>query len=224
MVTQVTRAPSPSTRRVRRCSPTVWRALGSLASVGTLAACSSQTSAAERSTPTTSAPVQLVDVVASWTGSYTVTGTKTEPTYIEHVTITRNNDVFTVAGGAMVNMDPSVESVRLGTDGSIEHVVCPAAMDCTTPRPLTGFLATASVLSAARSGRLTGTVIPQSFGNRTVVCVPAEQIGVVDPVLDPCLDLETGAVLAQRHRRSGTYDGPTFDPWSVTVTATAATT
>lgn len=190
---------------------------------GVLAACGSASSDVDSSTGNPPEPVRLAEIAASWTTSYTVTGTKTEPTYIEHVTITRNDDVFTVAGGAMVHMEPSVESVRLGNDGAIEHVVCPVSMDCSTPRPLTGFLATASVLSAARSGRLHGTVIPQSFGDRTVVCVPAEQIGVDDPVLDPCLDIETGAVLAQRHRRSGTYDGPTFDPWSVTVTATSRT-
>ncbi len=180
----------------------------------TVAACDNESTAPRA--------VDLADVAAGWTEAFTVTGTKTEPTYIEHVTITRDNNVFTVAGGAMVHMEPSIESVRLDDDGTIEHVVCPAAMDCTTSRPLTGFLATASVLSAARSGRLTGTVIPQSFGNRTVVCVPAEQIGVAEPVLDPCLDIETGAVLAQRHRRSGMYDGPTFDPWSVTVSASSA--
>ena len=216
------RTTTHSSRPARQQRPVVWRALGSLVLVGAFVACTSQRREAERSTPAAPKPVELVDVAATWTQSYTVTGIKTEPTYIEHVTITRNDDVFTVAGGAMVHMEPSVESVRLDDSGRIEHIVCPAAMDCTTPRPLTGFLATASVLSAARSGRLTGSVIPQTFGNRTVVCVPAEQIGVADPVLDPCLDLETGAVLAQRHRRSGTYDGPTFDPWSVTVTALRA--
>lgn len=192
-----------------------------LGASGVLASCGGVSSDVRESTGDTTEPVKLPEIAASWTQSYTVTGTKTEPTYIEHVTITRTDDVFTVAGGAMVHMEPSVESVRVGDDGTVEHIVCPASMDCSTPRPLTGFLATASVLSAARAGRLHGTVIPQSFGNRTVVCVPAEQIGVDDPVLDPCLDIETGAVLAQRHRRSGTYDGPTFDPWSVTVTATS---
>lgn len=188
---------------------------GTVLLAATVAACDGDTA--------TPRAVDLADVAAGWTEPFTVTGTKTEPTYIEHVTITRDANVFTVAGGAMADMEPSIESVRLDDDGTIEHVVCPAAMDCTSPRPLTGFLATASVLSAARSGRLTGTVIPQSFGDRTVVCVPAEQIGVVEPVLDPCLDIETGAVLAQRHRRSGTYDGPTFDPWSITVAASSAT-
>ena len=165
------------------------------------------------------ATVDLVAVAATWDTPYTVTGTKTEPTYIEHVTITRTDDVFTVAGGAMVNMQPSVESVALDSTGAVSHVVCPARMDCSTARPLTGFLATASVLSAARTGRLSGRAPVRSFGGRSVVCVPAEQIGVTDPVLDPCLDLETGAVLAQLHRRSGEFDGPTFDPWSISVTA-----
>jgi len=194
-----------------------------LVASGVLAACSSPSGIGDATPRPDSSPVRIADVAASWPTSYTVTGTKTEPTYIEHVTIMRNDDVFTVAGGAMVNMEPSIESVRLGTDGTIEHVVCPTAMDCSVSRPLSGFLATASVLSAARSGRLTASVVPQPFGDRTVVCIPAEQIGIDTPVLDPCLDTETGAVLAQRHRRSGTYDGPTFDPWSVTVTATPGT-
>lgn len=209
------RTATPRARRIQRSPITV------IGLCGLFAACSAAADGSQNSADPAAAPVELTKVAASWTESFTVTGIKTEPTYIEHVTITRKENVFTVAGGAMVHMEPSVESVRLADDGSIEHIVCPAAMDCSTPRPLTGFLATASVLSAARTGRLTGTVIPQAFGNRTVVCVPAEQIGVDDPVLDPCLDIETGAVLAQRHRRSGTYDGPTFDPWSVTVTPTS---
>lgn len=194
-----------------------------LGTCGALVACGGSLEIMDQQADPADAPVRLADVAASWPDSYTVTGTKTEPTYIEHVTIMRNDDVFTVAGGAMVNMEPSIESVRLGTDGTIEHVVCPTAMDCSVSRPLSGFLATASVLSAARSGRLTASVVPQPFGDRTVVCIPAEQIGIDTPVLDPCLDTETGAVLAQRHRRSGTYDGPTFDPWSVTVTAMSDT-
>lgn len=215
--TATLRAATPRAHRVQRAP------FALIGLCGLLAACGSTASAAKDSATTAAEPVDLAALAASWTESYRVTGIKTEPTYVEHVTITRDNDVFTVAGGAMVHMEPSIESVRLADDGSVEHLVCPAAMDCSTPRPLTGFLATASVLSAARTGRLTGTVFPQAFGDRTVVCVPAEQIGVDDPVLDPCLDIETGAVLAQRHRRSGTYDGPTFDPWSVTVTAVSDT-
>jgi hypothetical protein len=36
-------------------------------------------------------------------------------------------------------------------------------------------------------------------------------------VLDPCIDAASGAVIAQRHRRSGEFDGPSLDPWSITL-------
>jgi hypothetical protein len=40
-------------------------------------------------------------------------------------------------------------------------------------------------------------------------------------VLDPCIDARSGAVMAQRHRRSGEFDGPSLDPWSITLSVSA---
>jgi hypothetical protein len=36
-------------------------------------------------------------------------------------------------------------------------------------------------------------------------------------VLDPCVEAHSGAVIAQRHRRSGEFDGPSLDPWSINL-------
>jgi hypothetical protein len=50
-----------------------------------------------------------------------------------------------------------------------------------------------------------------------VVCVPAERIGLARPLFDPCFDSATGAALAQRHRLTGKFDGPSLEPTSVRI-------
>jgi hypothetical protein len=164
----------------------------------------------------------IAALALSWPPNFVLTGTKTEPTYIEHVRVMRAGDRFVLEGGAPAGMAPSRESLVIAADGSLRHVDCPAAMRCDDPTPPTGFLATAAIVAAARSGRLAGPVRPVAYGDFQLVCVPAEALGVADPILDPCVELRTGAVLAQRHRRSNAFDGPSLDPWSIELSADAA--
>lgn len=161
--------------------------------------------------------VDLARWVDGWPDHFAVSGTKTEPTYREVVEVRRDGDVFTVMGGAPAWMALSVEAIAVGGDGEMRHLVCPPGMDCSGPARPAGFLASAAVLAARRAGRLDGTGDVLAFGGRRVVCVPAEAIGILQPILDPCLDLASGAVIAQRHRLSGRFDGPSLDAASVIV-------
>jgi hypothetical protein len=165
------------------------------------------------------APVDLATLVASWPASFRVSGVKTEPTYLETLDIARNGDVFSVLGGAPAFAERSLESVRVDAAGKIAWISCPAPMDCTTPGPPSGFLATAAAVAAWRKGTLGGSATPVAFGARTVVCIPAEKLGVTAPILDPCFDQKTGAVLAQRHRLSGAFDGPTLEASTLKIAA-----
>jgi hypothetical protein len=147
---------------------------------------------------------------------FVVHGVKTEPTYEEAIDIRRQGGVFTVTGGAPSWAGRATESVMLAPDGSVLRR-CPEPARCFIKTVPTGFLATALLVSAARQRRLYGRVIPLSFGARAVICVPAAMLGIPQPIFDPCFDLATGAVLAQRHRLSHRFDGPSLDASSVRV-------
>jgi hypothetical protein len=169
----------------------------------------------------TAAPsqVNLAAWVATWPETFAVAGVKTEPTYLGATEIRRDGSTFTLIGGAPAWADRAVEAISVDAGGHMRHVRCPVGLDCAgTPRP-TGFLASAAVLSAARAGRLSLRGDLLSYGGRAVVCVPAEAIGVSNPILDPCLDYATGAVVAQRHRLSGRFDGPSLDPDTLRISA-----
>ncbi len=165
------------------------------------------------------APVNLATLVEAWPTNFRVSGVKTEPTYLETLDIARSGDVFSVLGGAPAFAERSLESVRVDAAGKIAWISCPAPMDCTTPEPPSGFLATAAAVAAWRRGTLSGSATPVAFGARTVVCIPAEKLGVTAPILDPCFDQKTGAVLAQRHRLSGAFDGPTLEASTLKIAA-----
>jgi hypothetical protein len=90
-------------------------------------------------------------------------------------------------------------------------------MNCDGASPPTGFLATAALLSSSRRDQLHGIDATMAFGRRQVVCLPAELIGVSRPLFDPCFDVESGAVLAQRLRSTGQLDGPTLDPEELAI-------
>ncbi len=162
---------------------------------------------------------QAIDV-GSWTralpSDYSVSGYKNEPTYLAAVDIERRGDLFTITGGAPAWAERSRVSMRVSAAGDLLSVECPKPMVCDDSVPA-GFLATAALIAAARRGMKLGVAEPVSYGERSVICVPGERIGIVEPILDPCFDTLTGAVLAQRHRRNGTFDGPSLDPASVKV-------
>ena len=161
-----------------------------------------------------------IDIAAaqlSWGPQFVLTGTKTEPTYIEHIRLERDRDLFILQGGAPAGMASSRESVALRFDGSLAHIDCPAAMLCDSAEPPSGFLATAVILAAIRQQRLSGRFPLVPYGDLQLVCIPAERLGIRDAVLDPCVEAQSGAVVAQRHRQSGEFDGPSLDRWSISL-------
>lgn len=161
--------------------------------------------------------IDIAAAAASWHGQFLLSGTKTEPTYIEHIRLTRDGDLFILEGGAPAGMAPSRESLTLRPDGTLIHLDCPAAMRCDGMELPSGFLASAAILAAIRGRQLSGRFPLLPYGGFALVCIPAERLGIRDAVLDPCIDARSGAVIAQRHRRSGEFDGPSLDPWSITL-------
>ena len=159
--------------------------------------------------------------LAFWAGGlpprFSVHGVKTEPTYQAAVDIRRDGDVFTLVGGAPGWTERSQQSLVVSHDGALHYTVCPIGMNCNATLTPTGFLATATLISALRRNQLRGVEATATFGGRDIVCIPAERIGIAQPLFDPCFDLATGAVLAQRHRLTGQFDGPSLEPTSLDV-------
>jgi hypothetical protein len=171
--------------------------------------------------PTAEARAASVDV-AAWAAAlpaaFTVHGTKTEPTWQESVDIRRDGDRIVVTGGAPGWADRAMEVARVSREGT----VCLAEVGCPAGVAPSGFLATAGLLAAARRHGLRGRAAVVPFGARQVLCLPGESLGIAAPILDPCFDRESGAAVAQRHRTSGAFDGPTLDPASLTIVIGAA--
>jgi hypothetical protein len=165
--------------------------------------------------------VDIARLAATWPDHFLVSGTKTEPTYIEGVTLARDGNIFTLWGGAPVGMPASRQRLAVGDGGQLTVIACPASLSCRQPLRPSGFLASAAILAAARRGALHGRFTARRFGPYRVVCVPAEQIGIAQPLLDPCVEIHSGAVIALRHRLSHKFEGPSLDPWSVEFTTDA---
>lgn len=164
--------------------------------------------------------VATIDIgawVRGWPTTFALRGDKNEPTYLAAIDIERDGDRFTIRGGAPAWAERSTEAIEVLPNGRLRHRVCPKGMSCDDGSVPSGFLASAALLAAERTGRPLGEATAVSYGAREVVCVPAERLGIAEPILDPCFDVATGAVLAQRHRLSGRFDGPSLDPWSVRV-------
>ncbi|CDX51120.1 exported hypothetical protein [Mesorhizobium plurifarium] len=168
------------------------------------------------------APIDVAAWARSTPTSYHLSGDKNEPTYLAAIDIERRGDVFTITGGAPAWAERSIEAIEVLPDGTLRHRICPRAMRCDDGWVPSGFLAAAALLSALREGRSLGEAETVAYGERQVICIPAERIGIAEPILDPCFDRLTGAVLAQRHRLSGKFDGPSLDPWSIRVQQAAA--
>ena len=163
--------------------------------------------------------------VAAWARSlppsFSVAGDKVEPTYAAFVEIRRDHDVISVVGGAPAWMERSRESIAVDAEGVMRHIDCPKGMDCRgAPRPA-GFLATASLLAASRRGELSGRLPTEAYGAFEVVCVPAEALGVEQPILDPCFERGSGAAIAQKSRFSHRFDGPSLDPYTLHISTAA---
>jgi len=171
--------------------------------------------------------VELATLAHSWISDWTVIGAKTEPTYVEHVRISRRGDRFTLDADALGEQFGRTE-LSVDDRGRIAVRACPRSARCDV-RP-TGFLATVQVLAAARRGQLAGRAPVLRYAGRSVACVPADLLWGKAPmtdatvstmdlheVLDPCLDILTGAVLAQRSRHDGSFAGPTLDEGTLIV-------
>jgi hypothetical protein len=155
---------------------------------------------------------------ASLPARYAVHGIKTEPTYEEELDLRREGGVFLVIGGAPGWSVRSIEGVSVLATGAVSRWPCGPSENCTLAHPPSGFLATAALIASERRGALNSAVgVIFRFGALHVVCVDAIRLGIERPILDPCFDLRTGAAIAQRHRMSGRFDGPTMDPSSVRI-------
>lgn len=141
-----------------------------------------------------------------------VQGSKVEPTYVAAIDIRRDGNVFSILGGAPAWMARSTETIEVDDHGTLRHLVCPKAMDCTKAPHPAGFLASAALIAATRAGTLSGEVQTEPYGSRDVVCIPGEKLGILQPILDPCFDVQNGAAIAQKNRFSGQFDGPSLDP------------
>jgi hypothetical protein len=164
---------------------------------------------------------------------YEVSGTHSEGTYIANVRLQRNGDWFLLSGGAPQGREPQRIAIRVDDQGTLHgsrldgsEVHCQLDRLNACDLPISGFLATAVVEAAVRRGQIPAVIGVRSFGARHVACLSAESLRSSfgdKPVLDPCVDTETGAVLAFRHRRSGRFEGPSLDPESVQVHVGART-
>jgi hypothetical protein len=161
--------------------------------------------------------VDLRAWVAGLPKTFAVSGAKDEPTYLAAIDIWRQDDRITIRGGAPAWMERSVEAVDVHSGGAITHAICPKGMDCNGPSVPAGFLSTASLIAAARTGRLRGSVPVEAYGPFQVLCVPAEQLAISDPILDPCFEISSGAAIAEKHRTSHRFDGPSLDPSSIRI-------
>ena len=116
--------------------------------------------------------------------------------------------------------DAEPESIVIDAGSTLRHIDCPARMRCDTANPPSGFLASAVILSAIRQQRLSGRypILPTAngcFASRpsSWACMSRAR---------PLREIHSGAVIAQRHRRSGEIDGPSLDPWSIESIGTPA--
>lgn len=177
----------------------------------------------------------LSELVASWPTAYTVTGTKSEPGYIEHITLTRDGDLFglriVIAAQGEAAGGSSTALVRVASDGRIQWLSGCTADDCANDTALRGYLGGAAMLSAQRQGRLTATATIRYLDSRAVACVADHDLylqtspttsstasSAVSPALAPCFSMTTGAVLGQYSDVNATFDGPTMAAGSIVET------
>ena len=166
--------------------------------------------------------VELAGIVAQWPHAYTVTATKSEPTYVEHITSTRDGDDFaleivmtaqgTGAGGT------SHAQVHVSADGAIVWGQGCTASDCDDARTLRGFLSTALIVSAQQQGRLPATGTLRTLGSHDVVCVTDAALHPDAPAtldLEPCFSVTTGAVLGHYSPQVAAFVGATMSATTI---------
>jgi hypothetical protein len=164
--------------------------------------------------------MDLATIASNWDQDWTVVGNKTEPTYTYSVEYGRIGDRFFLEGHAFGESWGRVV-LKVDAEGTVSVEQCPATMKCDRAMPIS-FLSGAAVLGLARRGELQGDGFRMTYAGQDVVCIPARSLGLDDLVLEPCFDLETGAMLAFRHLTSGRFEGPTLDEYSVRFATGAA--
>ena len=170
-----------------------------------------------------STTVDIVEMVGAWPTSWSATGTKSEPQYVEHLAFSRSGmtfalDIELVAQGGQDGGSTALE-VTVLDDGRLQRSGdCGTGCTDTTVR---GFLSTATLLSRISTGELADGATPtlRQFGDREVACVSDSVLFPTDQpfFLDPCFDLTTGAVLAHYSTSSSAYAGATLNPASVEI-------
>ncbi|WNM28185.1 hypothetical protein RN607_04060 [Demequina capsici] len=201
----------------RRATATVALAAATVSAVLVLSGAAGR--AAE---PADGATVAVAPLVAAWPTSFTVTATKSEPGYIEHLTLTRDADAFalrieleaqgTHGGGT------SLAVVHVADDGTLAWTDGCAVDDCDHADDLRGFLSTAVLVSAEREGRLPDRATLRTLGDHRVVCLTDAQLHPADTAildLQPCFSVATGAVLGHWSDAAGGFVGATMSATSI---------
>lgn len=166
------------------------------------------------------ATVPLAPIVAAWPSQYTVVGTKSEPLYVEHITSTRDGDVFALRIEVIAQGDSAlgtqVSAVRVQGDGSIEWLAgCTKdASGCADDPALRGFLSAAVVEAAVREGRTPDSASARTLHGVPVVCVRDELLHPDAPPamtdLQPCFSRSTGALLGHYSPAGSAFVGATL--------------
>ncbi len=166
--------------------------------------------------------IALAPVVAAWPDGYAVTGTKSEPLYVEHITSTRTGDRYALTIEVVAQGDTPLgvqrSAVQLGDDGAVQWIdgcTKPAAQ-CSDDPGLRGFLSQAALLGALERGVLPAdaTGVARTLHGHPVVCVSDRALHPADPPvvegLDPCFSISTGALLGHWSTPSAAFVGPTL--------------
>lgn len=180
----------------------------------------SATSQVSVSSATDGSVVELAPIVAGWPDGYTVTGTKSEALYVEHITSVRSGSSFSLTidvksqGESALGVQTGRVEVLPGggirwTDGCSK-----TAPDCLDDPGLRGFLTQAALLGAEVKGELPATAVARTLHGHPVVCVSDVALHPASPPvidgLDPCFSVSTGAVLGHYSLQSGAFVGPTL--------------
>ncbi len=166
--------------------------------------------------------IALAPIVAAWPDGYEVTGTKSEPLYVEHITSLRDGGRFTltidVESQGQSALGVQHGSVQLEADGRIRWVdgCTKTAAECADDPGLRGFLAQAALLGALQRGVLGPDAVgtARTLHGHAVVCVTDRMLYPDSPPvvegLDPCFSIATGALLGHWSTPSSAFVGPTL--------------
>ncbi|MCS5714632.1 hypothetical protein NVV95_08710 [Herbiconiux sp. CPCC 205716] len=180
----------------------------------------SAVTASAAATATDGSAIALAPLLATWPDAYRVTGTKSEPLYVEHITSTRSGDDYALTIDVVAQGDSPLgvqsSSVHLDADGTIRWVDgCTKAPErCADDPGLRGFLSQAALLAAERRGELPEWGVARTLHGHPVVCVSDAALHPLDPptvaTLDPCFSTATGALLGHWSSDSAAFVGPTL--------------